>query len=77
MDIWVNDFDELRDIRRRELGRITFDCFNCKLKGMTAHCAKGYKLGLTEDGMLDLLDVLKGVLSPTCKDCEDYDGGEE
>ena len=81
MNIW-NDkelLDRLEKQRaiKRGSGILTFDCLNLKCQGDRAHCTKGELLGQARDGTLDLKVVLGGILSGTCRNCKDYDGGEE
>jgi len=77
MDIWEDDkLEALRDQARERIGRITFDCFNLKIRGDRAYCSKGYLLGRAKDGTLALITVLRGVTSGVCKDCIDYEGGD-
>lgn len=77
MSIWESlSAEELRNRRREKSGRITFDCFNLKVRGNRVHCACGYLLGRAKDGTADLNTVMRGILFGTCKVCKDYDGGE-
>jgi len=77
MSIWDNSaVEELRDSRRKRLGKIAFDCFNLKVRGNRTYCAKGHHLGQSKDGTLSLLPTLKGVTPSICKLCRDFDGGE-
>lgn len=64
-----------RDSKRKELGKLTFDCFQLKEKGDRAYCIKGHPLGRANDGTVPLRLVLGGLLARVCKDCKDYDGG--
>ncbi len=77
MNIW-NDEDKLNKLEEqrnslRESGKImTFDCLNTRVKDNRVFCTKGKLLGQAKDGSLDLITVLRGVCSGSCKDCEDY-----
>lgn len=82
MDVWNSiELELMRDEARKKLGRISFDCYNLKLspcfKGKRVYCAKGHPLGRAKDGTLDLMFVLRGMLAGACKECGDYDGGND
>ena len=53
--------------------RITFSCFNGKVRGDRVFCAKGYRLGGNKSATMPLLSVLRGMSSGACKSCPDYD----
>ena len=63
--------EKQRDDKRKR-GRISFDCFNLKIKpdkAGRAYCSKGKLLGTSLDGTIDLHSVLRGLTSGTCKTC--------
>ncbi len=77
MAIWDDQkkLDKLEEQRNRlrESGKImTFDCLNTVVKGDRVFCSKGQRLGQAIDGGLDLMTVLRGVCSGSCKNCESY-----
>ena len=81
MNIWEDkeSLDKLEQVRtvKRKSGRLTFDCLNLRCKDDRAYCSKGKLLGRAKDGSLDLLTVLRGMTSGTCKGCGDYSSDEE
>ena len=65
-----------RDFKRKQTGRLTFDCYNSKSKsGGRVICGKGHLLGSAKDGSMAEIAVLRGITPATCKDCLDYEGG--
>ena len=80
MSLWNSDELELRrELRRKRSGRITFDCYSLKVKGLNVkrvYCVKGHHLGRAKDGTADLVTVMRGILFGTCKTCKDFDGGD-
>lgn len=68
--------EEQRELARVNQGRLTFDCYHLKVAGDRCVCSKGHQLSPARDGGMILKDVLNGKTSGTCRDCEEFDGGE-
>jgi len=80
MDIWDDKdklarLEEQRDKLRKQGKVMTFDCMNAIVKGNRVFCSKGKRLGQARDGSLDLMLVLRGICSGSCKNCEYYRRG--
>jgi len=74
MNIWDNKdlldrLEKQRDSVRESGKRLTFDCFSLKVKGDRAHCSMGIRLGQAKDSSLDIVTVLRGICSGSCKKC--------
>jgi hypothetical protein len=68
----IDRLEEHREMHRsdRKDGRITFDCYNCKVgKHGQTYCSKGKPI------RVNLVEVLDGKLDPVCSSCLDYDDG--
>lgn len=65
--------ENLRD-KRRELRRITYDCFSAHLRGDSVVCTKGKTLSAAKSGTMPLLTCPKGGSTPMCVACKDYSG---
>ena len=79
MSIWdnptvCNALDKIRDEKREKMGRLSYDCFNLKVKKDRVFCSKGKKLGCAKDGTLNFVSVIRGLTSGVCKNCKDFDG---
>ena len=69
--------EEIRERRLAKIGskRMTFFCFNGKVRDDRVHCSAGYALSLTSlDNNRSLLEVLKGVCLGVCQSCPDWNG---
>lgn len=82
MDIWedkeaLDKLENQRNIRRFNSGRLTFDCLSAVVKGDRVSCSRGKRLGSSRDGSLSLIQVLRGITSGTCRNCEDFTTEEE
>lgn len=80
-NIWDNQgflvaCEEKRDKHRKDIGRLTFDCFQAKAREDRVVCAKGFTLGNVKDGSMFLIAVLKGRTSAQCKRCAEFDSEE-
>ena len=69
-------YEERRSEARFHRGRITFDCFNLKVRGDRVFCSKSHLLSRAKDGTADLITILRGTCFGVCKKCKDYDGGD-
>jgi len=74
-NIWDNKpaLDKLENERNRKRissKRLTFDCFNVRVRGDEVTCARGKTLGLFPGGSLILISVLRGITPEICKTCE-------
>lgn len=73
---FLENISLIRDGRRFEHSRLSYDCFKLKCKGNRAVCSEGAHLGQSSDGTLDLVTVLRGITPTVCKRCELFDGGD-
>lgn len=76
MSLWDNQeilarWEQAR-AKKRESGRLTFDCLNLRCQEDRAYCSKGKLLRLTRDKAMALIAVLRGETSGTCRNCEDF-----
>ena len=80
MNVWDNPtvLDELERMRASKIdkGRLTFDCQNTVVKGDRVFCSKGHRLGHAVNGSMALIAVLRGFTAGVCRDCTDYEGGD-
>jgi len=55
--------------------RSLYECFNARVKGDKIYCARGHKLSLRSDGMIDIKRLERGValVLSVCQDCPDFD----
>lgn len=75
--IWdkIEMLDALEEKRKdRRLDRLTFDCFNARVRGDRVYCAKGAPLGIAHDRCLALTSILRGWTANVCKTCKLFDG---
>jgi len=57
---------------RQKGRRLVYDCRNNEVQDDRVRCRKGLMVGPADDGTMSLIQVLKGIAPPVCRECEDY-----
>lgn len=62
-----------RSGHRERSGRLTFDCFEARLRGDRVYCSKGHNLMIiSKSGSMYAYAVLRGRTAKICRECEDF-----
>ena len=72
----ASQLDEAREEARikQPTHRLTYDCFEAKVRGEKVYCDKGYPLCGKRGETIGLISVLRGYSSGNCKSCPNFNG---
>jgi len=74
-----DDMEAIRETARSK-HRILYDCWNARVKPDEpdkVYCAKGHSLGGRHGPLVSLNSTLRGRTPGICKQCPDFDGGDD